>query len=43
MSDPSLGIKHNLADYREEHPFEAFDGFLGKKSNAERGPPPQNL
>ena len=43
MSDPSLGVKRNLAGYREEHPFKAFDGFLAKKSNAERIAPSKLL
>jgi hypothetical protein len=47
MSDPSLGSKRNLADYREEHPFDASDGFLGappgKKSNAEKAAPSNSL
>ena len=47
MSDPSLGLKRNLADYREDHPFEAVYAFLGapsrKKSNAARTAPSKLL
>ena len=44
MSDPSLGSERNLADYREEHPFDAFDRFCGappeEMLNAEKAAPP---
>ena len=43
MSDPSLGSKRNLADHREENPFDACDRFygapLGKKASAEHAAP----
>ena len=47
MSDPSLGRKRILADYREEHPIDASDPFWrvppGKKSNAEKAAPSSTL
>ena len=43
MSDPSLGSERNLADYKEEHPFDAFDRFCGAPPegmlNAEKATP----
>jgi hypothetical protein len=41
MSDPSLGSERNVADRREEHPFDASDGTHGaptKKSSKEKAP-----
>ncbi len=29
MSDPRLGSERNLADHREENPFDASDRFFG--------------
>ena len=43
MSDPRLGSERNLADHREEKPFNASDRFFGpppgKKASAENAAP----